>query len=239
MWQVVQRGNVQDYGMVEEFISTVSEIVPDLLNADQKAQLLLGLRARVRLSNIFMQCLAKTFKGNTGCKTAKNKQFDFSPWAVKTKNKNLSLCIQLVMGIIIETSPWNPQHLNNKSLSYCLTDGKCSWWRSLIFPRQKLSTSPASQSTSRLNTVIKHFHFPPLDPLSLLLVNNISRCRLLSVVFTLRWNHLLQVVLELCRAEQITDSETIEVHLERIKALISTWAAQVGFLKYNMTHLLQ
>uniref|UniRef100_UPI0037E782CB zinc finger protein 11-like n=1 Tax=Semicossyphus pulcher TaxID=241346 RepID=UPI0037E782CB len=49
MWQVVQRGNVQDYGMVEEFISTVSEIVPELLNADQKAQLLLGLRARVVL----------------------------------------------------------------------------------------------------------------------------------------------------------------------------------------------
>uniref|UniRef100_A0AAQ5Z838 C2H2-type domain-containing protein n=1 Tax=Amphiprion ocellaris TaxID=80972 RepID=A0AAQ5Z838_AMPOC len=49
MWHVVQRGNVQDYGMVEEFISTVTEIVPELLNADQKAQLLLGLRARVRL----------------------------------------------------------------------------------------------------------------------------------------------------------------------------------------------
>ena len=43
---------MQDYGMVEEFISTVSDIVPELLNADQKAQLLLGLRARVRL-----QCL--------------------------------------------------------------------------------------------------------------------------------------------------------------------------------------
>ncbi|XP_018552768.2 uncharacterized protein LOC108897557 [Lates calcarifer] len=49
MWQVVQRGNVQDYGMVEEFISTVTEIVPELLNPDQKAQLLLGLRARVVL----------------------------------------------------------------------------------------------------------------------------------------------------------------------------------------------
>lgn len=48
MWQVVQRGDVQDFGMVEEFISTVTEILPDLLNADQKAQLLLGLRARVR-----------------------------------------------------------------------------------------------------------------------------------------------------------------------------------------------
>uniref|UniRef100_A0A665V328 TERF1-interacting nuclear factor 2 N-terminal domain-containing protein n=1 Tax=Echeneis naucrates TaxID=173247 RepID=A0A665V328_ECHNA len=27
MWQVVQRGSVQDYGMVEEFISAVTEIV--------------------------------------------------------------------------------------------------------------------------------------------------------------------------------------------------------------------
>uniref|UniRef100_A0A3Q0S3P0 TERF1-interacting nuclear factor 2 N-terminal domain-containing protein n=1 Tax=Amphilophus citrinellus TaxID=61819 RepID=A0A3Q0S3P0_AMPCI len=49
MWHVVQRGSVQDYGMVEEFISMVTEIVPDLLNADQKAQLLLGLRARLDL----------------------------------------------------------------------------------------------------------------------------------------------------------------------------------------------
>lgn len=110
-------------------------------------------------------------------------QFDFSLRAVKTKNKNLLFCIHLVMGIIIPTSPWNPQHPNNKSLSYCLTDGKCSWWRSLIFPRQKISASPASHSTSRLNTDIKHFHFPLLDPLSLLLVNNISRCRPVSCVY--------------------------------------------------------
>uniref|UniRef100_A0A1A8FWY4 Zinc finger protein 473 n=1 Tax=Nothobranchius korthausae TaxID=1143690 RepID=A0A1A8FWY4_9TELE len=49
MWHIVQTGSVQDYGMVEEFIGTVTEIVPELLNADQKAQLLLGLRARVVL----------------------------------------------------------------------------------------------------------------------------------------------------------------------------------------------
>lgn len=49
MWEVIQRGSVQDYGLVEEFICTVTEIVPELLNADTKAQLLLGLRARVRL----------------------------------------------------------------------------------------------------------------------------------------------------------------------------------------------
>ncbi|XP_056133206.1 zinc finger protein 99-like [Lampris incognitus] len=49
MWQVVQRGDVQDYGLLEEFISTVTDIVPELLNPDQKAQLLLGLRAKVIL----------------------------------------------------------------------------------------------------------------------------------------------------------------------------------------------
>ncbi|XP_077399360.1 uncharacterized protein LOC144034473 [Vanacampus margaritifer] len=49
MWQVVQRGDVRDYGTVEEFVSTVTDILPELLNADQKAQLLLGLRARVVL----------------------------------------------------------------------------------------------------------------------------------------------------------------------------------------------
>lgn len=53
MWQVIQRGNVQDYGMVEEFVSTVSEVVPELLNPDQKAQLLLGLRARVKAAACF------------------------------------------------------------------------------------------------------------------------------------------------------------------------------------------
>lgn len=32
----------------------------------------------------------------------------------------------------------------------------------------------------------------------------------------------------MCRAEPIADAETIAVHLERIRALVSTWAAQVS-----------
>lgn len=42
------------------------------------------------------------------------------------------------------------------------------------------------------------------------------------------------MVLELCRTEQITDTETIEMHLQRIKSLVSTWAAQVSFLNYDL-----
>uniref|UniRef100_A0A3P8Z1C8 C2H2-type domain-containing protein n=1 Tax=Esox lucius TaxID=8010 RepID=A0A3P8Z1C8_ESOLU len=46
MWQVVLQGHVQDYGMLEEFVTTVTEIVPELLSSSQRAQLILGLRAR-------------------------------------------------------------------------------------------------------------------------------------------------------------------------------------------------
>ncbi|KAM9401550.1 uncharacterized protein ACWYII_029116 isoform 2-T2 [Salvelinus alpinus] len=49
MWQVVQRGDVQDYGMLEEFVTMVTEIVPELLSCGQRAQLVLGLRARLVL----------------------------------------------------------------------------------------------------------------------------------------------------------------------------------------------
>uniref|UniRef100_A0AAY5KVF6 C2H2-type domain-containing protein n=1 Tax=Esox lucius TaxID=8010 RepID=A0AAY5KVF6_ESOLU len=47
MWQVVQQGQVQDYGMLEEFVTTVTEIVPELLSCSQRAKLILGFRARL------------------------------------------------------------------------------------------------------------------------------------------------------------------------------------------------
>lgn len=68
MWQVVHRGNVQDYGMVEEFISTVSEIVPDLVNPEQKTQLLLGLRARVCKSDFAVFCKNISILQIFGCR---------------------------------------------------------------------------------------------------------------------------------------------------------------------------
>ncbi|KAJ8007383.1 hypothetical protein DPEC_G00116940 [Dallia pectoralis] len=49
MWQVVQQGQVQDYGMLEEFVTTATDIVPELLSDGQRAQLILGLRARLVL----------------------------------------------------------------------------------------------------------------------------------------------------------------------------------------------
>ncbi|XP_031654239.1 uncharacterized protein LOC109864532 [Oncorhynchus kisutch] len=49
MWQVVQKGPVMHYGMLEEFVTSVTEMVPELLSYRQRAQLILGLRARLVL----------------------------------------------------------------------------------------------------------------------------------------------------------------------------------------------
>lgn len=50
VWQVVQQGLVDHYGMLEEFVTMVTELVPELMSYSQKAQLIMGLRARVSRS---------------------------------------------------------------------------------------------------------------------------------------------------------------------------------------------
>ncbi|XP_038591177.1 zinc finger protein 699-like isoform X1 [Micropterus salmoides] len=49
IWQTLEQKAVADYGMLEEFVSMVTDIVPELLTACQRAQLILGLRARLIL----------------------------------------------------------------------------------------------------------------------------------------------------------------------------------------------
>ncbi|XP_054608483.1 uncharacterized protein zgc:113263 isoform X1 [Dunckerocampus dactyliophorus] len=49
MWRVVQQGLVDHYGMLEEFVTMVTELVPELMSYSQRAQLILGLRARLVL----------------------------------------------------------------------------------------------------------------------------------------------------------------------------------------------
>ncbi|XP_052327965.1 zinc finger protein 574-like [Oncorhynchus keta] len=49
LWQVVQRRDTMDYGLVEEFVTTVLEITPDLMSYREKAQLVMGLRAQLVL----------------------------------------------------------------------------------------------------------------------------------------------------------------------------------------------
>lgn len=53
VWQVVQQGLVDHYGILEEFVTMVTELVPELMSYSQKAQLIMGLRARVSNSHGF------------------------------------------------------------------------------------------------------------------------------------------------------------------------------------------
>ncbi|XP_030611060.1 zinc finger protein 184-like isoform X2 [Archocentrus centrarchus] len=49
IWQTIQQKVVSDYGMLEEFVSMVTDIVPELLTSRQRAELSLGLRAQLIL----------------------------------------------------------------------------------------------------------------------------------------------------------------------------------------------
>ncbi|TDH06194.1 hypothetical protein EPR50_G00129790 [Perca flavescens] len=49
MWKVVRLRNVMHYGNVEEFVSLVTEAIPDILTDRQMTLLTLGLRARMTL----------------------------------------------------------------------------------------------------------------------------------------------------------------------------------------------
>uniref|UniRef100_A0A4W5Q6B9 Uncharacterized protein n=1 Tax=Hucho hucho TaxID=62062 RepID=A0A4W5Q6B9_9TELE len=48
LWQVAQQHTVKHYGKLEEFVTLVTEVVPELLSSRQRTQLLLGLRTTVR-----------------------------------------------------------------------------------------------------------------------------------------------------------------------------------------------
>lgn len=47
MWQVAQQQSLKHYGMLEDFVSLVTEAIPQLLTDRQRNLLLLGLRAKV------------------------------------------------------------------------------------------------------------------------------------------------------------------------------------------------
>nr|XP_029485441.1 uncharacterized protein LOC115106647 isoform X3 [Oncorhynchus nerka] len=49
LWQVVQRRDIMDYGLVEEFVTTVLEVVPNLMSYRERVQLIMGLRAQLVL----------------------------------------------------------------------------------------------------------------------------------------------------------------------------------------------
>lgn len=49
LWEIVRQGAVMYYGLLEEFVCTVLEKVPELLTYTERVQLVMGLRAKVRI----------------------------------------------------------------------------------------------------------------------------------------------------------------------------------------------
>lgn len=49
MWQVLKTQDIMNYWKVAEFVSVVTDMVPELLMYRHRAQLNLGLRARVSM----------------------------------------------------------------------------------------------------------------------------------------------------------------------------------------------
>ncbi|XP_056604625.1 zinc finger protein 571 [Triplophysa dalaica] len=49
MWQIVQDKNVEQFGKLEEFVSVMTNLVPEILSKRQRATLIVGLRAKMIL----------------------------------------------------------------------------------------------------------------------------------------------------------------------------------------------
>ncbi|XP_022605323.1 zinc finger protein 676-like isoform X2 [Seriola dumerili] len=73
MWQVAQERNVDQYDKLAEFMTLVTEMVPELLNYKQRTQLILGLRARLILD------LLKRMD-EVGCKAIQDHLNSFQKW---------------------------------------------------------------------------------------------------------------------------------------------------------------
>uniref|UniRef100_A0A4W5Q6A7 Uncharacterized protein n=1 Tax=Hucho hucho TaxID=62062 RepID=A0A4W5Q6A7_9TELE len=58
LWQVAQQHTVKHYGKLEEFVTLVTEVVPELLSSRQRTQLLLGLRTTLVLELCRNDCTA-------------------------------------------------------------------------------------------------------------------------------------------------------------------------------------
>lgn len=54
MWQLAKQKDVMNYEKLQEFVFMVTEAVPGLISNIQRAQLILGLRARVRINFSFL-----------------------------------------------------------------------------------------------------------------------------------------------------------------------------------------
>lgn len=67
MWQVVHQKKILLYDKVDEFVTMVTEVSPELIGHREKIQLLLGLRAKVSKFDLLTVFICFMFVVNNQC----------------------------------------------------------------------------------------------------------------------------------------------------------------------------
>ncbi len=94
IWETVQRKDVFSYGMVDDFVTAVTEIVPELLGHRQRRLLSLGLRAQAcmnKLNNeVFIGLLSPT------CSISQTPQLKVQALGVTQNATTAPLCSEII-----------------------------------------------------------------------------------------------------------------------------------------------
>lgn len=72
MWKIAQQQHLEHYGKLEEFVSLVTRLVPEVLTSRQKATLVMGLRAKVSRKSDIKRILCR--KRHNRCAVFKKSQ---------------------------------------------------------------------------------------------------------------------------------------------------------------------
>ncbi|KAM9468322.1 uncharacterized protein Hap1MRO34_014975 [Clarias gariepinus] len=100
MWHLVQQEAVTHYGMLEEFVSLITDTVPDLLSYRQKTQLTMGLRARLILELCNTETLADTVQAHLQrieTLVALHKELESDDAHVEESGANFVALVQILM----------------------------------------------------------------------------------------------------------------------------------------------
>ncbi|XP_061764628.1 zinc finger protein 420-like [Nerophis ophidion] len=97
IWKTIEHKIVSDYGLLEEFVFMVTEIVPQLLSTRQRAELILGLRARLILELCRSEETANFQIIQPHLDRMQNLQ---TLWKVETDSAALDICDSHFMGLV-------------------------------------------------------------------------------------------------------------------------------------------
>ncbi|XP_056153415.1 zinc finger protein 135-like isoform X2 [Lampris incognitus] len=97
IWQTVKQRVVADYGLLEEFVSLVTDIIPELLTPRQRAELIFGLRARLILELCRSEATANLLSVQPHLDRMQTLR---SLWDVETENADLEISDSHFLGLV-------------------------------------------------------------------------------------------------------------------------------------------